>query len=158
MTDDGWLNPDELRVYRAFNRSWQALNARLDDDLETDLGLPRAYFDVLWRLRRAPGRAMRMSELAAETESKPSRITHATSRLEAMGLVRRVAAEGDRRGYLAVLTDQGLTVAEQAAPRFARAVREHFLDLLTPAMREHMTEIGAAVLRENAPDRTLEGP
>ncbi|MCA1217878.1 MarR family winged helix-turn-helix transcriptional regulator [Streptomyces sp. 8L] len=153
MTDDGWLTPEELRVYRAFNRSWRVVSARIEDDLQADVGLPRTYFDVLWRLRRAPGGAMRMSELAAETDSKPSRITHATSRLEAMGLLRREAVEGDRRGYMAVLTDKGLTAAEEAAPRFARAVREYLLDTLSPAMREHITEIGEALLRETAPDR-----
>ncbi|MEW2546334.1 MarR family transcriptional regulator [Streptomyces sp. NPDC047002] len=153
MSDEGWLDPEELRTYRAFNRSWRVVTARLDDDLQSELGLPRTYFDVLWRLRRAPGRALRMSELAAGTDSKPSRITHATSRLEAMGLLRRDAVEGDRRGYLAVLTDEGLAVAEEAAPRFARAVREYLLDVLSPAQRAHVTEIGEALLGANAPDR-----
>jgi hypothetical protein len=54
-----WLDPEELRTFRAFHRSWLALTARLDQELEDDTGLPRTYLDILWRLRRAPGRAMR---------------------------------------------------------------------------------------------------
>jgi DNA-binding MarR family transcriptional regulator len=148
-----WLNEDELRVFRAFNRASLALSALLDDELQQATGLPRTYFDLLWRLRRAPDRTMRMSELAVATDSKPSRITHATTKLEAMGYLRRQPVPGDRRGYVAILTDEGLAAAETAAPVFAASVRAHFLDLLSPAMADHVVELGETILREIAPGR-----
>jgi DNA-binding MarR family transcriptional regulator len=141
-----WLDSEDLRTFRAFNRSWLALMARLDQELEDDTGLPRTYFAILWRLRRAPGRAMRMTELAEQTDSKASRMTHAVGRLEADGLVRREVTPGDRRSWTATLTEQGLAVAERAAPRYARSVREHFLTPLTPAMRAELTAIGETLL------------
>jgi DNA-binding MarR family transcriptional regulator len=153
MTDPFWLDQEDLRTFRAFNRSWLALMAALDHDLEHDVGLPRTYFDILWRLRRAPGRAMRMTDLAAQTESKASRMTHAIGRLEADGLVRREHAEGDRRGWMAALTEEGLVLVEMAAPRYARSVREHFLDLLSPAMRTQLTQIGETLLKELDPTK-----
>ncbi|MFB9837572.1 hypothetical protein [Actinoallomurus acaciae] len=55
--------------------------------MEREADLPRTYFDILWRLRRAPGRSLRMSRPAEITRSKSSRITHAVGRLEAAGLV-----------------------------------------------------------------------
>ncbi|MFI7103201.1 MarR family winged helix-turn-helix transcriptional regulator [Streptomyces sp. NPDC050161] len=147
-----WLTPDELRVFRAVNRTWEALTAQLDHDLEEEAELPRSYFDILWRLRRAPGQALRMSRLAEITHSKASRITHAVGRLEKAGLVRREVPEGDRRGWLAVLTPQGQERAEQAAPVYARSVREHVLAPLTDAEREQLTAIGEKLLARLDPE------
>jgi DNA-binding MarR family transcriptional regulator len=148
-----WLDSEELRTFRAFNRSWVALMARLDQELEQEIGLPRTYFDILWRLRRAPDRAMRMTDLAAQTESKPSRMTHAIGRLEAGGLVRREVSTGDRRGWTAVLTEPGLALAERAAPRYARSVREHFFAALSPDMRTGLTRAGEALLTHLDPSK-----
>jgi DNA-binding MarR family transcriptional regulator len=153
-----WLDPQELRTFRAFHRCWLALMARLDQDLEDDTGLPRIYFDILWRLRRAPGRAMRMTALAEQTDSKPSRMTHAIGRLEAEGLVRREVTAGDRRSWTATLTEQGLAVAQRAAPRYARSVREHFLTQLTPAMRSELTAIGETLLGHLDPTKLPHTP
>ncbi|MGW8375329.1 MarR family transcriptional regulator [Streptomyces sp. ODS28] len=155
MTSDerlGWLSPDELRIFRAFNRAWEAASARLDADLERETGLPRTYFDILWRLRRAPDRALRMSRLAEITHSKASRITHAVGRLEAAGLVRREVPEGDKRGWLAVLTDEGLARAEEVAPVYARSVRDHVLGPLTGEARDQLTAIGETLLAHLDPE------
>ncbi|WP_231917458.1 MarR family winged helix-turn-helix transcriptional regulator [Rhodococcus sp. 008] len=114
--------------------------------MERDADLPRTYFDILWRLRRAPGRALRMSQLAAMTNSKLSRVTHAVGRLEAAGLVRREVPEGDRRGWLAVLTDAGVKRVERAAPVYARSVRKHVLGPLDSAAQGQLTSIGETLL------------
>ncbi|GHB67602.1 hypothetical protein GCM10010377_68120 [Streptomyces viridiviolaceus] len=151
-----WLSPEELRVFRAFNRTWEAVTACLDTDLENEVGLPRSYFDILWRLRRAPGQSLRMSRLAEITHSKASRITHAVGRLEKAGLVRREVPEGDRRGWLAVLTEEGLERVEQAAPVYARSVREHVLGPLTAEMRDQLTVIGETVLAHLEPGALTE--
>ena len=142
-----WLEPDELRVFRAFSRGWQSVSAQLDADMERDADLPRTYFDILWRLRRAPGRALRMSQLAEMTNSKLSRVTHAVGRLETAGLVRREVPEGDRRGWLAVLTDAGVKRVERAAPVYARSVRKHVLGPLDSAAQAQLTSIGETLLR-----------
>lgn len=142
-----WLNDDELPVFRAFNRAHRALVAVLDDELQTQTGLSRANFDLLWLLRRSPGRAMRMSEMATATDSKASRITHAVTRLEEGGLVLRRPVPGDRRGYEAVLTDDGLQAVEAAAPVLAASIRRHFLGLLTPQMAEQVVLIGNTILQ-----------
>ncbi|GHB67619.1 MarR family transcriptional regulator [Streptomyces viridiviolaceus] len=120
--------------------------AQVERDMQHDIGLPYTYIEVLWRLRRAPGRALRMSDLADATESKASRITHAVGRLEAAGLVRREVSLEDRRGWLAILTDEGMQTAEHAAPCFAESVRRHFLNVLPPLMRDQLTNIGEMLL------------
>ena len=151
MSDLSWLDVDELRVLRAFNRAARAVNTQLDSDLQRDIGMPRTYFEILWRLRQAPGQALRMSELADLTESKASRITHAVGRLEQAGHVRRELSSEDRRGWFAVLTDEGLAVLRLAAPRYAQSVREHFLAPLSPLQREQLTAIGETLLERLEP-------
>ncbi|MCG7205138.1 MarR family winged helix-turn-helix transcriptional regulator [Streptomyces arenae] len=150
--DIDWLSPDELRIYRAFNRAAEAASSRLEADMEREADLPRSYFDILWRLRRAPGRTLRMTRLAELTHSKASRITHAVGRLEAAGLVRREVPEGDRRGWQAVLTDEGLARAEQAAPVYARSVRDNVLAPLNTKEREQLTAIGNKLLAHLDPE------
>ncbi|MER7877186.1 MarR family transcriptional regulator [Streptomyces solisilvae] len=147
-----WLSPDELRVLRAISRAWGAVTAQLDRHLENEVGLPRGYFDILWRLRRAPDMSLRMSRLAEITHSKASRITHAVSRLEQVGLVRREVPADDRRGWLAVLTQAGLEQAERAAVVYARAVREHALTPLTGEQRDQLIAIGERLLARIDPE------
>lgn len=152
QVDFDWLSPEELRVWRAFNRAHEVLSAQLDEDVEREIGIPRSYLDILFRLERAPGRALRMSRLAEITHSRPSRMTHAVGRLEQAGLVRREVPDGDRRGWLAVLTEQGLQRLARAAPLYARSLRAHFLELLTDDTRSQIITIGETVLNHLAPE------
>jgi DNA-binding MarR family transcriptional regulator len=73
-----------------------------------------------------------MSELADITTSSPSRLSHAVARLEEANWVRRERLEQDRRGSLAVLTDEGFRVLAAAAPGHVAAVRASLFDLMTP--------------------------
>ncbi len=115
-------------MFRAFARSSRALFVQFDRDLQRDVGMPRTYFEILWLLHQAPGRALRMSDLAERTGSQASRITHAVGRLEQAGQVRRELCSEDRRGWFAVLTDEGLEPrCRVAAPRYAQSIRDRFL-------------------------------
>ena len=99
---------------------------QFDRDLQRDVGMPRTYFEILWLLHQAPDRALRMSDLAERTGSQASRITHAVGRLEQAGQVRRELCTEDRRGWFAVLTDEGLETLRVAAPRYAEVIRRAF--------------------------------
>ena len=148
MSDFSWLDPDEQRVFRAWARSARALFVQFDRDLQRDVGMPRTYFEILWLLHQAPDRALRMSDLAERTGSQASRITHAVGRLEQAGQVRRELCTEDRRGWFAVLTDQGLETLRVAAPRYAEVIRERFLAPLSTFQREQLTEIGETLLSQ----------
>jgi DNA-binding MarR family transcriptional regulator len=87
-----------------------------------------------------------MSDLAAITQSSQSRLSHAVSRLECKGWVRRVPCADDRRSTLAVLTDEGFDALATAAPGHVRTVREHMFDRLTCEQVAQLREICAAVL------------
>ena len=63
------------------------------------------------------------------------------ARLEEKGWVRREKHPTDRRGALAVLTDQGWDAVVAAAPGHVAAVRRHLFDRLTSAQVGQLHEI-----------------
>lgn len=81
----------------------------IEDKLEAelgDLGLSMAKHSALSRLQEA-GEPLTLSELAERLSCVRSNITQLVDRLEADGLVRRVADPADRRSVRAELTPLG---------------------------------------------------
>ena len=136
-----WLDDDEQATWRAFLAATRLLMDRLDRELQAGAGLPHSYYEILVRLSEAPGRAMRMSDLAERCDSSRSRLSHAVSRLEEQGWVRRETVESDRRGAVAALTEVGLAALEAAAPVHVEGVRRHVFDQLTPDQIRALGEI-----------------
>jgi DNA-binding MarR family transcriptional regulator len=146
VDDTPWLTAREQRAWRAYLAATRLLSAELDRELQRDAGIPHTYYEILVRLSETPGRSLRMSELAELSDSSRSRLSHAVARLEEAGWVRRETCETDRRGNFAILTDQGFTALEAAAPGHVAAVRRHLIDLLTPEQLIHLEQIMGAVL------------
>jgi DNA-binding MarR family transcriptional regulator len=150
-----WLNDEEQRTWRAFLHASRALWDTLDRELQRDAGMPHAYYEILVRLSEAPNRMLRMSDLAVATSSSRSRLSHAVSRLEEYGWVRREDCPTDRRGQLAVLTDQGFSVLAGAAHGHVEGVRTHLFDQLTPEQVAQLRQISEAMLDHLDPGRAL---
>jgi DNA-binding MarR family transcriptional regulator len=142
-----WLDDEEQKAWRAWLYSSLLLQDRLDRELTHATGISHAYYEILVALSEAPGRALRMSVLADRCLSSRSRLSHAVSRLEERGWVRRQVCEGDGRGQLAVLTDEGFAALEAAAPVHVEGVRQHLFDQLTPEQVAHMRDLGETLLR-----------
>ncbi|MDQ1688918.1 MAG: hypothetical protein QOK42_1893, partial [Frankiaceae bacterium] len=141
-----WLSAEEQQAWRAYLGMSVRLFDLLDRELQRDSGMPHGYYEILVRLSEAPERALRMSDLADRSLSSRSRISHAVARLEERGWVQRRPCAGDARGLLAVLTDEGFAALADAAPGHVEAVRENFMDLLTPAQVKALRGIGETVL------------
>ena len=140
-----WLDDDEQSVWRSFLAATQLLSDRLDQELQRDSGIPHTYYEVLVRLSEVPGRRLRMSELANRSLSSRSRLSHAVARLEEAGWVRRETCATDRRGQLAVLTDEGFAALEAAAPGHVEGVRKHLFDQLDADQVRQLGEICDAI-------------
>ena len=147
-----WLSDEEQQAWRGFIAVQQLLFDALDRQLQADAGMPHAYYILLAMLSEAPGRSMRMTELAEITQSSQSRVSHAVARLEEAGWVRRRKVEGDRRGNLAVLTDRGWDVVRRTAPGHVAAVRANLFDVLTEEQVRQLTGIVTAVLDKLDPE------
>ncbi len=94
---------------------WGGLQQRFAVQLaEHHLAPPE--FEVLLRLARTPGHALRMSDLAAQTLLTTSGITRVVDRLERDRLVERRACPTDRRGLFASVTEAGLARLDAVVP------------------------------------------
>ncbi|MER6949462.1 MarR family transcriptional regulator [Nonomuraea sp. NPDC000554] len=140
-----WLDDDEQRAWRAFLSATQLVNEALDRQLQRDAGMPHTYYMILVALSEAPERSMRMSELASRAQSSQSRLSHAVARLEERGWVRRARCSDDRRGNIAVLTEDGFAALAAAAPGHVEEVRRSLFDVLTPEQVRSLDEICTAV-------------
>jgi len=139
------LDDDEQRTWRAFIDGSRLLRHRVEKAVQASGTVPAGYYDILVALSEAPGRRLRMGDLAAATLSSPSRLSHAVGKLQAAGWVERTACGVDGRGLDAVLTDAGLAALEAAVPVAAAAVREHFLDLMDDDERAVVAKVFARV-------------
>ncbi len=117
------------------------LDDHLDRQLQRDAGMPHIYYGLLVALVEAPGKRLRMTELARQSKITRSRLSHAVARLEKNGWVRREDCPSDKRGQFAVLTDEGNEVLERTAPGHVATVRQAFFDRLTPEQQQSLGEI-----------------
>jgi DNA-binding MarR family transcriptional regulator len=124
------LNPDEEALVRSLGQLMFVLPRAIDADMTGDRQLPLTEYTALRVLSEAPGRLMRMNELAAECQLSLSGMTRTITRLETQGLVERVRSEQDARGWNAVLTAAGFARLEESWPSHLAAVRRRFLDHL----------------------------
>jgi DNA-binding MarR family transcriptional regulator len=124
------LNDRQQACWRAFIESSWALHNRLEEELRTATGLSMADYHVMVVLSEAPGRRIRMGELAGRLIFSPSRVTYQINSMVKRGLVRKQSCADDGRGQEAVLTDTGLAELVAAAPLHLATVRESFIDRL----------------------------
>ncbi|MBT2505502.1 MarR family transcriptional regulator [Streptomyces sp. ISL-98] len=136
-----WLSEEEQRTWRAYLQATTLLEDHLDRQLQRDAGMPHVYYGLLVQLAQAPGRRLRMTELAITAKITRSRLSHAVARLERNGWVRREDCADDRRGQNAVLTDDGFEVLKQTAPGHVETVRQAMFDRLTPEQVGQLGEI-----------------
>ncbi|GEL45664.1 transcriptional regulator [Cellulomonas hominis] len=147
--DVRWLTADEQRAWRAYRDGTARLLDVLAHDLEQETGLSLGEYEVLVRLSEAPGRTLRMSELAGELAHSRSRLTHTVRRMESDGLVERAPCLEDARGVNCTMTETGWQRLVAAAPAHVASVRTRLVDVLTPeqmqALGHAMGAVGAAL-------------
>lgn len=118
--------PEELASWRSFLRAHATITRALETELLAEQDLSLAAYDVLVQLAEAPGRRLRMTELAEAVLLSRSGVTRLVDRLEKAGLVRRARVETDGRGITAGLTAAGLDRLRTAARTHLRGVTSHF--------------------------------
>ena len=113
--------------------AWRALlsaHSRVTGEAEAALsaaGLPPlSWYDVLWPLRRAKGRRLRMGALAEQVTLSRTGLSRLVDRLEAADLLRREPAPEDRRGSYVVLTAAGAELLRRMWPVYERVLEREF--------------------------------
>lgn len=152
MSGPKWLDEGEQRAWLAFLGTHALLDRRLDQRLKQEVGLSHLQYEILARLSGAPGRELRMAELASTVFNSKSGVTYQVGQLEQAGLVRRRVCESDVRAVYACLTDEGMALLKRAAPGHVALVRELLIDVLTPdelrAMAEGLSRAGRRMTGE----------
>jgi DNA-binding MarR family transcriptional regulator len=127
------LSATEEAFWRGLMRVVMSLPRHLDGDLVRAVGITANEYLTLMSLSEAPGRELRMTDLANETALSPSRITRLVNELQARGLVTKRASAEDGRGNLASLTSDGLAKLGAAWGVHVSSVRALVFDHLDPA-------------------------
>lgn len=150
-----WLSRRELRVWRLLAAVLVLLPETIEEQLQREGALTHFGYGVLSTLSEAPGRCMRMSELAFMTYGSQSRLSHAMASFERRGWVRRERAADDGRGNIAVLTDAGFAQVKVVAAGHVQRVRAAVFDALTTQQLGELEGICAALLPTAIRERML---
>ena len=121
-------------------RVQQLLLARVEDALKP-YGLTFAAYETLRLLAFTRSGSLPMGKMGVRLMVHPAAVTNAVGKLEQRGLVRRQMSPDDRRVVLAVITDHGRALAEEATGALNRAAFG-----LTGMTREQAADV-TAVLR-----------
>lgn len=116
-----------LGVWRSFLRAQAVVLRELERELDRDAALPLAWYDVLLTLAQAPGRRLRMADLADSVMLSRSGLTRLVDRIEKAGYVRREPSPDDARGTNTVLQPAGLRRLREAVPVHLAGVQRHWL-------------------------------
>jgi DNA-binding MarR family transcriptional regulator len=130
-----------LAAWRELLNAHAAMIAEVERELAAAGLPPLSWYDVLWALMRAPGKRLRMLELArAVVTISPSGLTRLVDRIENAGLLRRVACATDRRGYEAVLTGEGRALLRRMWPVYAAVLARRWVPSMDAAQAAVLAE------------------
>ena len=126
------LNESEDVFWRALMRILISLPRCLDADLVRTVGITANEYTTLMCLSEAPGRELRMTDLANASALSASRMTRLVDDLHARGLVTKRTSSDDGRGNIAKLTPAGLAKLKKAWPTHLASVRSRVFDHVDP--------------------------
>ena len=155
MSDGRWLNEREERAWRSLQFMQMRLEELLARQLATDSRLSYPDYVVLVALTDDPNGRLRLFELGEVLGWEKSRLSHHIARMAARGLVKKEKCDSDRRGAFVVVTDEGRSEIESAAPGHVDAVRHLFIDRLTPDQLDAIATAAETVLAGIEEDRRV---
>jgi DNA-binding MarR family transcriptional regulator len=146
-----WLSPEELQAWMALTAMLMTLPAAIDAQLKRDSGLNFFEYSILVALARPSDKKLQMSTLAQLAGGSLSRLSHAVTRLERQGWVRRRAQTGESRCIEAILTDEGMAALVAAAPGHVREARRLVFESMTPAQVRQLQRVCRQIVDVAAP-------
>lgn len=132
---------DELRAWRSFLAAHARVMRCLEAELLAEQRLSLVSYDVLVQLAEAPGRQLRMAELADRVLLSRSGVTRLVDRLERAGLVARQRVTGDGRGVIAELTAAGIDRLRTASGTHLSGIARHFVARFKPDELSYLGEL-----------------
>lgn len=121
------------------------LSEYIERQLRTHSGLSSADYQVLAHLSEAPEGRLRSFALGDVLQWEKGRLSQHLTRMQNRDLIRRERCATDQRGAVVVITEQGRTLIETAAPLHLADVRNVLIDHVTPAQMDLLIELGDQV-------------
>lgn len=146
VNDVQWLNDRELRAWQGFQLMQMQVEGELARRLAADSSLSYSDYGVLVALTDQPDGRLRQFELGQLLAWEQSRLSHHITRMAKRDLVTKEKCDTDQRGAFVVVTDHGRAEIVAAAPGHVAAVRQLFVDLLTPEQLDVIAEVSETVL------------
>ncbi|HEX5201820.1 MAG TPA: MarR family transcriptional regulator, partial [Actinoplanes sp.] len=150
--DVPWLTTDERNAWMTLISLLASLPTAIDAQLKRDSGLNFFEYSILSALARRQGRAVRMNTLAQYAGGSASRLSHAVTRLERQGWVRREVHNTDVRCTEAMLTEKGMAMLEAAAPGHVREARRLVFDAIAPEQVGQLRQICRQLVGSASPE------
>lgn len=135
------LSRSELRIWVTLIGGMKSFLGALDRQLRDDFGISHDDYRILAWLSRAGGNGARMSELARTMGFSPSRLSHAISRFESEGWVRRTTTRRDRRVVEVGLTERGARWVEDVSGGHLATVKTLLFDTLGIEGARHLADL-----------------
>ncbi|WP_406108748.1 MarR family winged helix-turn-helix transcriptional regulator [Streptomyces sp. NBC_01003] len=145
MDEPRWLDEREQRAWRSLMKMQAGLSEYIERQLRTHGGLSTADYQVLAHLSEAPEGRLRSFALGDALRWEKSRLSQHLTRMQNRNLIRRERCATDQRGAVVVITEQGRTLVEAAAPLHLADVRNVLIDHVTPAQMDLLIELGDQV-------------
>ncbi len=121
-----------LDTWRGFLFANAKVVRALDTDMIEQHDLSLTWFDLLSRIKQAPGQRLRMHQLEEASLFTRSGITGLADRLEKAGFVRRERSAEDRRGVYLAITQAGIDKIDEVWPDHQLSIQKHFGEHLDP--------------------------
>lgn len=121
-----------LDTWRGFLFANAKVVRALDTDMIEQHDLSMTWFDLLSRIKQAPGQRLRMHQLEEASLFTRSGITGLADRLEKAGFVRRERSAEDRRGVYLAITQAGIDKIDEVWPDHQLSIQKHFGEHLDP--------------------------
>jgi DNA-binding MarR family transcriptional regulator len=141
------LSADEIDAWFGVLNAQAGLVRAVDAELFAAHRLSGSSHEVLYRLANAEEGHLSIGELGSAVMISPSRVSRVVDGMSGLGLVERVACDTDARVSHVVITAAGRAALPDIERTFQAAVREHFLDRLTPTQVRQL----AAIMRRLGP-------
>jgi DNA-binding MarR family transcriptional regulator len=142
-----------INAGQAWERTLRAVSRLLrefDKEMQAEANVTVVWYDVLLNLHMAPDKRMRMQTLSDSLVLTRSGATRLVDRIEKAGLVRREPAAEDRRGYYAILTDQGQGALDRVQKVHSRDIKRLFGAHLDADEQQTLYTIMSKILAANS--------
>lgn len=128
--DDLFDNP-RWDAYGMLREAYLAVSRRIDAEVSPAGDFDASISDLLFRLARTPGHALRTVDITRALATSTTRTTRLLDKAEERGLVTRGPHPSDGRAILVSLTPHGLAEARKRGVVALASAQRHIYDVLT---------------------------